>query len=82
MLSAHSIGSIAIVMEPILEHAAIVNLAIWSIVTLENSITKLDVGKIVLLYMTIEWLWCSVYGLIAQRSVQEVLWTQTVSTLS
>ena len=51
--SAHSIGSIAIVMEPILEHAVTVNLAIWNIVTLENSTTKLDVGKTVLLYTTI-----------------------------
>ena len=53
MQSAHSIGSIAIVMEPILEHAVTVNLAIWNIVTLENSTTKLDVGKTVLLYTTI-----------------------------
>ena len=54
MQSAHSIGSIAIVMEPILEHAVTVNLAIWNIVTPENSIMVLDVGKIVLLYVTIE----------------------------
>lgn len=54
VLSAHSIGSIAIVTEPILGHTAIVNLAIWSTVTLENSIIKLDVGKTVLLQVMIE----------------------------
>lgn len=54
VLSAHSIGFIAIVTEPILEHAVIANLAIWNTVTLENSTTKLDVGKIVLLQVTIE----------------------------
>ena len=52
--SAHSIGSIAIVMEHIPEHAVIVNLAIWSTATLESSITKLDGGRTVLLQVTIE----------------------------
>ena len=52
--SAHSIGSIAIVTEPTPEHAVTVSLAIWNTVTHENSITKLDVGKTVLLHVTFE----------------------------